>query len=87
MSRHRGFGVTRLILIGAATPHFTQTSDFPYGTPAAEVDKLIKQAYTDRPQLVTSLGELLSANPISQIKADSFRTKWPWYILRSATRI
>ncbi|MFC7558353.1 hypothetical protein ACFQY3_04000 [Paenibacillus farraposensis] len=47
----------------------------------------IKQAYTDRPQLVTSFGELLFANPVSQIKADSFRTKWPRCILRSATRI
>ncbi|WP_226000339.1 alpha/beta fold hydrolase [Paenibacillus sp. BJ-4] len=73
MSRHRGWGVDQLILIGAATPRFTPTSDFPYGTPVAEVDKLIKQAYTDRPQLVTSFGELLFANPVSQSFRDWVR--------------
>lgn len=73
MSRHRGFGVNQLILIGAATPRFTPTSDFPYGTPVTEVDKLIKQAYTDRPQLVTSFGEMLFANPVSQSLRDWLR--------------
>ncbi|TKH45149.1 alpha/beta hydrolase [Paenibacillus terrae] len=69
----RGFGVTQLILLGAATPRFTPSSDFPQGTPVTEVDKLIKQAYTDRPQLVTSFGELLFANPVSQSFGDWIR--------------
>ncbi|WP_431091061.1 alpha/beta fold hydrolase [Paenibacillus sp. 8b26] len=73
MSRHRGFGVDQLILLGAATPRFTPSSGFPQGTPVTEVDKLIKQAYTDRPQLVTSFGELLFANPVSQSFRDWIR--------------
>ena len=31
MGRYNGYGVKRLVLLGAASPRFTQCSDFPYG--------------------------------------------------------
>ncbi|MGG3570954.1 alpha/beta hydrolase [Bacillus gobiensis] len=69
-SRHGRGRIRQLILAGAAAPVFTQRPDFPYGMPVEEVNKLIKQAYEDRPKMLAEFGKSFFANPIS----DSFQT-------------
>lgn len=65
MSRHAGYGVSRLLLLAAAAPSFTKRPDYPYGKTRAEVDALIEQTYTDRPQMLESFGQLFFASPIT----------------------
>lgn len=56
MARYDGYGVKKLILIGAATPLFTQRPDYPYGMKKEEVDTLIDQAQIDRPKMIKDFG-------------------------------
>lgn len=50
MARHRGFKVSKLILMGTASPVFTQRAGFAYGMSREEVDILIQNVYCDQPQ-------------------------------------
>ncbi|MEK0312837.1 alpha/beta fold hydrolase [Cohnella sp. 56] len=61
MARHRGQGIAKLLLIGAAAPSFVRREDFPFGTPPEKVDDMILQAYTDRPSLVMQFGKKFTA--------------------------
>lgn len=51
MHNFHGFGVTKLLLMAAASPIWVRHPDFPYGQTRGMVDHLIQQARTDRPQL------------------------------------
>lgn len=51
MRLFRGYGVRKLMLFAAAAPCWTQRNGFPYGKTREEVDQLICQACSDRPQL------------------------------------
>lgn len=51
MARHSGFKVGRLVLMSAAAPSFVQRPGFPYGMSTQQVDAMIAQAYTNRPQM------------------------------------
>ena len=72
MSLFNGYGVSKLVLAAAAAPSFVQRPpEFPYGMTREDVNKLIAQACTDRPEMVTDFGEkVFASNP-----PESFR-RW-----------
>ena len=74
MNNYSGFGVSKLILLSAAAPCFTQRPDFPYGKTVEEVNDLINLAQTDRPQLCENFSRQLFASPQSDAAIDWFRT-------------
>jgi non-heme chloroperoxidase len=65
MSRYSGWGVSRLALVSAAVPLFTQRPDYPYGLPISEVNDLICQTYTDRPKMISDFGSKFFASNVS----------------------
>ena len=73
MRLFNGFGVEQLVLLAAAAPSWTKRADFPYGLSRADVDALIDQAATDRPQLARTFShEQLFASPQSEAVKDWF---------------
>lgn len=58
MTRHKGYGVSKLALFGAAAPSLTIRPDFPYGLPKEDVTKLIEQTYNDRPKMLRDFGDI-----------------------------
>ncbi|OIK11374.1 alpha/beta hydrolase [Bacillus sp. MUM 13] len=56
MTRHGGHRISRLLLLSAAAPVFTQREDYPYGMTKAKVDELIKQIQEDRPAALADFG-------------------------------
>lgn len=73
MGRHNGFGVKKLILLGAAAPRFTQCPGYPYGVTKDYVDNLIAQASTDRAQLSADFGGMLFEGCHSKAIINWFR--------------
>ncbi|CAH0245884.1 alpha/beta fold hydrolase [Priestia megaterium] len=65
MSRHLGYGVKKLILLGAAAPSFIQKTDFPYGLPSEEVNTIIQNTYRDRPNMLEEFGKKFFNQPTS----------------------
>jgi non-heme chloroperoxidase len=66
MARHAGYGVSKLALVSAAAPVFTQRPDYPYSLPIAEVNQLILQTYTDRPKMISDFGSKFFASDVSR---------------------
>jgi pimeloyl-ACP methyl ester carboxylesterase len=58
MARHKGAGVSKLALFGAAAPSFTKKPGFPYGLEPAAVDGLIKTCRMDRAKLNADFGKI-----------------------------
>ena len=58
MARHKGYGVSKLALFGAAAPSLTIRPNFPYGLPKEDVTKLIEQTYSDRPEMLRNFGDV-----------------------------
>ncbi len=73
MRLFKGFAVSRLLLLAAAAPCWTQRPDFPYGLTRAYVDDLIRLTETDRPQLCENFSQQLFASPQSKAAVDWFR--------------
>lgn len=65
MSRYSGYGISKLALVSAAVPVFTQRPDYPYSLPVAEVNKLICQTYTDRPKMLSEFGKNFFSSNVS----------------------
>lgn len=65
MARYEGYGITKLALVSAAVPKFTQGSGYPYGLPVSEVNDLIRQTYTDRPKMISDFGKKFFASSVS----------------------
>lgn len=57
MSRHNGYGVSKLALFAAAAPSLIKLPDFPFGLDRETVTKIIKDTYDDRPNMLNSFGE------------------------------
>jgi non-heme chloroperoxidase len=57
MARYQGAGVSRLALMRAAAPVFTQREDFPFGLPRSGVDGLIAGTYADRPAMLKGFSQ------------------------------
>ena len=60
-----GSHVSKLALVGAAAPSWTQRKGFPYNLPKSAVDDLIKLNYTDRPKLLSNFAKIFSATETS----------------------
>jgi non-heme chloroperoxidase len=58
MARHAGHKISNLVLVGAAAPAFTVRPDYPYGMTKDEVNKLIEDTYTDRPNMLQGFGDI-----------------------------
>jgi len=65
MSRYENYGISKLALVSAAVPKFTQGPDYPYGLPAPDVNALIRQTYTDRPKMISDFGSKFFASNVS----------------------
>jgi pimeloyl-ACP methyl ester carboxylesterase len=53
--------ISKLVLIGAAAPIWTQRKDFPFNLTVSAVNDLIKLNYRDRPKLLSDFANLFSA--------------------------
>lgn len=73
MSRHLGYGVKKLILLGAAAPSFIQKTDFPYGLPSEEVNTIIQNTYRDRPNMLEDFGKKFLISLPAQLLEDGFK--------------
>ncbi|MEK3719522.1 alpha/beta fold hydrolase [Paenibacillus sp. FSL H8-0034] len=60
MSRHEGHGIAKLLLMGAAAPSFIQRSNFPFGAPEEQIEKLMLATLADRPQMVTDFSKIFT---------------------------
>ncbi|GMB02255.1 alpha/beta hydrolase [Pelosinus sp. IPA-1] len=65
MARYEGYGISKLALISAAVPKFTQGPNYPYGLPVSEVNNLIHQTYIDRPKMISDFGTKFFASSVS----------------------
>lgn len=66
MTRHRGYKVSRLVLLAAAAPSFTKREGYPYGMTPEAVDMLIAQAYRNRPQMAEDFGRMFFASKVTE---------------------
>jgi non-heme chloroperoxidase len=74
MSRHAGHKISKLALFGAAAPVFTQRPDYPYGKTKEEVNKLIQETYTNRPQMVADFGDIFFTRYLRESFIDWFQS-------------
>jgi non-heme chloroperoxidase len=65
MARHSGYKVTKLVLLSAAAPSFTQHAGYPFGMTKEAVNKLIAQTYQNRPQMLTDFGAMFFASKVT----------------------
>jgi pimeloyl-ACP methyl ester carboxylesterase len=65
VSAYKGAHVSRLVLVSAAAPIWTQRKDFPYNLPKSAVDDLIMLNYKDRPKLLSDFTKIFSATETS----------------------
>ncbi|WP_424765615.1 alpha/beta fold hydrolase [Paenibacillus sp. sgz302251] len=72
MGRHNGYGVSKLVLLAAAAPSFTQLPGFPYGLPKEEVTKLIQASLNNRPKMLQDLNGMFFFQNITGPFADWF---------------
>lgn len=73
MARHKGHGVSKLALLSAAAPVFTQREGYPYGlTPEQLNEQIIEPIFEDRPKLLETFGGMFFAKKHSQPFMDWF---------------
>lgn len=72
MSRHNGYGVSRLVLCAAAAPSLIQRPYFPYGLPKEAVDEIIRGTYNDRPKMLRNFGDTFFFQHITEPLSDWF---------------
>ena len=73
MNLYQGYGVSKLCLWSAAVPSFARTPNNPYGMNKDQANKLIAQAYIDRPKLNEYFGSIFFAKPHSKAIKDWFQ--------------
>lgn len=67
MAPHKGHGVSKLALLSAAAPVFTQREGYPYGlTPEQLNEQIIEPIFADRPKLLETFGGMFFAKKHSQ---------------------
>ncbi len=59
MSRHNGFGIRKLVLLGAAAPSFVKQYNFPFGSSKEDIEKIILDTYNDRPKMLQGFTDIL----------------------------
>lgn len=72
MGRHKGYGVSKLVLIAAAAPSLIKRRDFPYGIDKETVLQMIEDTYNDRPQMLRNFGDRFFFQHTSQAFSDWF---------------
>ncbi len=72
MGRHKGYGVSKLILVAAAAPSLIKRPNFPYGTDREVVEQIIAGTYKDRPQMLRGFGDMFFFQHTSQAFSDWF---------------
>lgn len=70
MARHKGYGVSRLVLCAAAAPSLIASERLPGGQNSNVVDQIINGAYTDRPAMLRSFGDIFFYSKVSQPLSD-----------------
>jgi len=65
VSNYEGAHISKLALVAAAAPIWTQRKDFKYNLPKSAVDDLIKLNYKDRPKLLSDFAKIFSATETS----------------------
>ncbi|WP_133015041.1 alpha/beta fold hydrolase [Clostridium cuniculi] len=66
MARHKGKGVDKLILCGAAAPSLIKRSYFPYGISRKAVEEIIEGTYSDRPKMLRNFGDMFFYKKVSK---------------------
>ena len=69
MARHRGYGVSKLVLCAAAAPSLVERPQFPYGL-KEDVLKIIDGLHKDRPNTLREFGNMIFYNPVSAALSD-----------------
>ena len=72
MSRHKGYGVSKLALFAAAAPSLIKRPNFPYGLEKEDVIKIIDGTYTDRPKMLSDFGDIFFFQHITKSFSDWF---------------
>lgn len=65
MTRHRGYGVSKLVLCAAAAPALVKSPRLPQGQNAAVINNIIEGAYKDRPAMLRSFGNIFFYTNVS----------------------
>jgi non-heme chloroperoxidase len=65
VSTYNSTHVSKLALVAAAAPIWTQRTDFPHNLPKSAVDELIELNYKDRPKLLADFVKIFSATETS----------------------
>lgn len=71
MAKYNQEHVKNLILVGATAPSLTRQNNFNYGVAKSSIDDLIKDAYDNRPQMLTTFSNMC----FFQFATDSL-TQW-----------
>lgn len=66
MSRHNGYGVSKLALFSAAAPSLIKRPNFPFGLEKEAVIKIIDGTLTDRPKMLSDFGDIFFFQYISK---------------------
>ncbi|MFU0826187.1 MAG: Proline iminopeptidase [Lachnoclostridium sp.] len=72
MGRHKGYGVSRLILVAAAAPSLIKRPNFPYGVDGKVIHQLIEGTYKDRPRMLRDFGDRFFFQGTSKAFSDWF---------------
>lgn len=72
MSRHNGYGVSKLVLIAAAAPSLVKRPDFEHGVDEEVVLNIIKATYSDRPRMLRDFGNRFFFQHTSEAFSDWF---------------
>jgi len=72
MARHKGHGVSKLVLIDAAAPSVIKRPNFPYGSDIEAIEQIIQGTYTDRPKMLRDFGDTFFFQHITQAFSDWF---------------
>lgn len=73
MSRHKGYGVSRLALFASAAPSLVQRPNFPFGQKAENIERIfIQGAYNDRPKMLRDFGDIFFYQKTSEPFSDWF---------------
>ncbi len=65
VAAYKGAHISKLALVSAAAPIWTQRKDFKYNLPKSAVDELIELNYKDRPKLLADFAKIFSATETS----------------------
>lgn len=70
MTRHRGYGVSKLVLCAAAAPSLVASARLPGGQRVDVVNGIIEGAYKDRPAMLRGFGDIFFHKKVSQALSD-----------------